>query len=485
MKTQSPVDILKSYQLKGGFYDEMFSKTDCPHSFSNGFVDGFNKLPFSSIKRADQLSSQFFLQEGITFNVYGDKESKEGKAFPVDIIPRIMSGKDWSFLEKALSQRLIALNLFLKDVYTEGKILKDKVIPKDMIYESPYFLKQMRDTKVPFNVYVSLCGTDVVRTQEGFFVLEDNLRVPSGSSYMLMCRQIMRQSFIRLFRNCKIQKIEHYPLQLLRVLQSFSGKEKPTVAVLTPGVFNSAYFEHSFLAGQMGVDLVQGQDLVFTNKGIYIKKINELKKVDVLYRRIDDNFLDPLVFNPESVLGVPGLFSAYKTGSIVIANAPGTGIADDKAIYSFVPKIIKYYLDQDALLNNVPTLLCRNPKDLDHIIKNIEKYVIKPVDGSGGYELLIGSHSSKQEQKLYIEKLKVNPKKYIAQPILNLSTAPCFIDNKIEPRHVDIRPFVLLDKDFKSSIVPGSLCRVALKKGSLVVNSSQGGGCKDLWVLED
>lgn len=478
-------NAFKHYHIKENFYDEMFSRQSLSHPFCKDFVEDFNDLSPADIKRADRLSSQFFLQEGITFNVYGDKRFQDGKAFPVDIIPRILSAKDWDFLDRGLNQRLTALNLFLKDIYTEEKILKDKVIPKDIVYESPYFLREMKNTKVPFDVYVNLCGTDIVRTKDGFFVLEDNLRVPSGSSYMLMCRQIMRQNFIRLFRKCKVKRIHSYPLMLLESLKSLSKKDNPLVVVLTPGVFNSAYFEHSFLADQMGVPLVQGQDLIFTGEEICMKTIKGLKKIDVIYRRIDDVFLDPLVFNSESVLGTPGLFSAYKTGSVVIANAPGTGIADDKAIYSFVPQIIKYYLNEDPILKNVPTLLCRNPKYLDHIIKNIKDHVVKPVDGSGGYDLLMGSHASKQEQNAYIEKLKANPKKYIAQSILHLSTAPCFINNKIEPRHVDLRPFVLFDKTFKSRIIPGALCRVALKKESLVVNSSQGGGCKDLWVLEN
>ena len=478
-------NFFKNYPKSQKFYDEIFSDSSKAHLFCADFVKELNDLSFASLKRADKLSHHFFLNEGITFNVYGDEKSKQGKVFPVDIIPRIMSSKDWEFIEKGLDQRIRALNLFLKDIYTDEKILEDKVIPKDLIYESPHFLREMKNTKAPFDVYVNLCGSDLVRTKDDFFVLEDNLRVPSGSSYMLTARQITKQNFIRIFRKCNIKKIDDYPLRLLKSLKSLSEKENPTIAVLTPGVFNSAYFEHAFLAGQMGVDLVQGQDLVFNENAVYIKTVKELKKVDVLYRRIDDDFLDPLIFRPDSELGAPGLFSAYKTGSVVIANAPGTGIADDKAVYSYLPKIINYYLNESPLLKNVPSYLCRNKKDLDYTITHLKELVVKPVGGSGGYGLVFGSKLSKKEKTGFIEKIKQDPKNYISQPILNISTSPCFIEDQIQPRHVDLRPFILFGADFKSDIVPGGLCRVALEKDNLVVNSSQGGGSKDIWVRED
>jgi len=483
MKTDS--HFFKNYPQNHKFYDEMFSQSGEAHSFCSHFIKELNSLSLTHLKTMDKSSDQFFMNEGVTFNVYGDKNSKQGKSFPIDIIPRIMSSKDWAFIERVLNQRLMALNLFLKDIYTEEKILKDKVIPKELIYESTHFLREMKDTKVPFDIYVNLCGSDIVRSEKDFFVLEDNLRVPSGSSYMLTARQITKRNFTRLFRKDKIKKIENYPFRLLESLKSLSEKENPTIAVLTPGVFNSAYFEHAFLAGQMGVDLVQGQDLIFNDNAIYIKTITKLKQVDVLYRRIDDTFLDPLSFRSDSLLGVPGLFSAYKTGSVVIANAPGTGIADDKAIYSYIPKIISYYLKESPLLKNVPTYLCRNQKDLDYTITHLKDLVIKPVGGSGGYGIVFGSKLSKREEKNLIERLKNNPKNFISQPILSLSTSPCFIENKIQARHVDLRPFILFGSGFQSDIVSGGLCRMALEKDNLLVNSSQGGGCKDIWVKEE
>ena len=476
--------LLNNYKKGSQFYDEMFLNEDV-HPFSSCFVEEFNKLSSQDIKKANNLSRQFFSNEGITFTTYDGSDEVGGRLFPMDIIPRIMSAKDWDFLEKGLSQRLRALNCFLKDIYTDEKIIKDKIIPKDLIYESPHFLKEMKNTPVPFDVYVSLCGTDVVRTQDGFFILEDNLRVPSGSSYMLMCRQVMKQNFPHLFRKCNIKKIDDYALRLLKSLKQLSKKENPVVVLLTPGVFNAAYFEHVFLANQMGIELVQGQDLILNDNTIYIKKIKELKKVDVIYRRVDDAFLDPITFRSDSILGVPGLFSSYKTGSVVIVNAPGTGVADDKAVYTYVPEIIKYYLKEDPLLQNVPTYRCRDKKDLQYTLENLDTLVVKPVGGSGGYGLMIGPEASQKEIEDCKKQLKENSKNFISQPVLDLSTSPCFIDNTIQPRHVDLRPFILFNKDFEADIIPGGLCRVALKKGSLVVNSSQGGGSKDIWVLNN
>ena len=479
------MSLLSTYQKDSCFYDEIFFRKNEAHPFSKYFVEEFDKISLQDIKMADNLSHQFFLNEGITFTTYDGAGDVGGKIFPMDIIPRVMSAKDWDFLERGLTQRIMALNCFLKDIYSDEKIIKDKIIPQDLIYESPHFLKEMKNTPVPFDVYVNLCGTDIVRTEDGFFVLEDNLRVPSGSSYMLMCRQVMKQKFLHLFRKCNVKKVDDYPLRLLKSLKQLSKKEDPTIVLLTPGVFNSAYFEHVFLANQMGIELVQGQDLLFNDNAIYIKNIKQLKKVDVIYRRIDDIFLDPITFRSDSVLGVPGLFSAYKTGSVVIANAPGTGVADDKAVYTYIPEIIKYYLNEDPLLQSVPTYRCRDKKDLQYTLENLENLVVKPVGGSGGYGLIIGPKSSKKEIEDYKKKLKENPKNFTAQPVLGLSTSPCFIDNAIQSRHVDLRPFVLFNKDFTTNIVPGGLCRVALKKGSLVVNSSQGGGSKDIWVLND
>lgn len=484
-KQDSSSHLLSQYKKNPDFYDEMFSQTEEAHPFSRLFVQEFDELSLRDIKKADHLSRQFFVAEGITFNVYDGEKASEEKVFPMDIIPRIMSSENWDFIAKGLHQRLLALNLFLKDIYADEKILKDRIVPKDLIYESPHFLKEMKNTAVPHDVYVHLCGTDIVRTSQGFFVLEDNLRVPSGSSYMLMCRQIMKQNFLRVFRKCNVRRINDYALRFLKSLSGLSEKENPTVALLTPGVFNSAYFEHTFLAGQMGIDLVQGQDLVFNNNALYIKTVKELKKVDVIYRRIDDVFLDPLTLRPDSVLGVPGLFSAYKSGSVVIANAPGTGVADDKAVYSYVPEMIKYYLKEDPLLQNVQTFRCREKKGLEHTLANLSRLVVKPVGGAGGSGLLFGPQAGKKEIEDYKEKIKQDPKNFISQPVLSLSTSPCFIEGKMKSRHVDLRPFVLCNKDFKTDIVPGGLCRVALKEGRFIVNSSQGGGSKDFWVLSD
>lgn len=476
-------NLFEHYRQQPEFYDEMFSKGKAPYPFTEEFVKGFNNLSLQNVKSADKLTSQFFLNEGITFNIYDDKEGGVQRTFPVDIIPRVMSSREWDFIEKGLSQRMRAFNYFLKDIYTEEKILKDGIIPKDLVYESPHFLKEMKNSPVPFDIYVQLCGTDIIRTNQGLFVLEDNLRVPSGSSYMLMARQIMKQNFLRLFRKSGVRRIDDYCFKLLKSLSSLSEKEEPVVALLTPGVFNSAYFEHAFLAGQMGIELVQGQDLVLMDNELYMKKVKELKKVDVIYRRIDDIFLDPLTFRSDSLLGVPGLFSAYKAGSVVIANAPGTGVADDKAVYRYVQDMIKYYLDEDPLLYNVQTYTCREKKERDYTLENIDKLVVKPVGGSGGYGLLIGSMASRKEKEDYKEKIKQNPKNYISQPILDISTSPCFIEGSVQPRHVDLRPFVFCDRDLKVDLVPGGLCRVALQEGNLIVNSSQGGGSKDMWVL--
>lgn len=477
-------NLFESYQAPANIYDEMFSKDKSPYIFTNQFVKNFNDLLLRDMKKADRLTRQFFLNEGITFNIYDKKNGEGERAFPVDIIPRIMSSKEWNFIEKGLSQRLRALNLFLKDIYTDEKILKDRVLPKDLIYESPHFLKEMKNSSVPFDIYVSLCGTDIVRTSQGLFVLEDNLRVPSGSSYMLTARQIMKQNFLRLFRKLNVLTIDDYCSRLLSALNSLSEKENPRVVLLTPGVFNSAYFEHAFLARQMGIELVQGQDLTLLDNKVYMKSVKGLKQVDVIYRRIDDVFLDPLTFRSDSLLGVPGLFSAYKSGSVVIANAPGTGVADDKAVYRYVQEIIKYYLDEDPILYNVQTYACRNKKEMDYTIENMDKLVVKPVGGSGGYDLIIGSMASRKEKEAYKEKIKHNPKNFISQPILDISISPCFIEGSAQARHVDLRPFICLGKDFQTDTVPGGLCRVALKDGSLIVNSSQGGGSKDMWVIK-
>ncbi|MCY4571676.1 MAG: circularly permuted type 2 ATP-grasp protein [Gemmatimonadetes bacterium] len=423
-----------------------------------------------------------FLHEGITFTVLGRAEMSE-QIIPIDCVPRVLSAEEWDHVDRGLRQRLTALNLFLEDIYHEGHSLRDGVVPADLVLGCRQYRVQMRGLKVPHGAYVSVCGTDVVRTRDGFAVLEDNLRVPSGVSYMLACRAAMKQAFPRLYRAHGVREVAHYPGDLYATLASLgSWGGAPRVAVLTPGRYNSAYYEHAFLAGEMGAVLVEGKDLVVHDSVVYVRTVAGLKRVDVVYRRIDDDFLDPVTFREDSVLGVPGLFEAYRAGNVVIANAPGTGVADDKAVYAFVPAIIRYFLDEEPILANVETHLCRESDGLAYTIDNIEDLVVKEVGGSGGYGMLVGSQASASEREEFIARLRADPANYISQPVLALSRAGCFVDGRLEPRHVDLRPFVLRGRD-EIRIAPGGLCRVALRKGELVVNSSQGGGCKDLWIL--
>jgi uncharacterized circularly permuted ATP-grasp superfamily protein len=389
-------------------------------------------------------------------------------------------------IERGLTQRITALNLFLKDVYNDRKILNDRIIPGEILYTCKHFRRQMRGVKVPLDVYVTVCGTDLIRQPNGeFTVLEDNLRVPSGVSYMLTSRKVMKQTFPALFRKCGVRPIEHYSQALLSTLRSLAeGRSTPTIVLLTPGVYNSAYFEHAYLARQMGIELVEGRDLVVHDNIVYMRTTSGLQRVDVIYRRVDDDFLDPLAFRPDSALGAAGIFNAYRAGNVVLANALGTGVADDKAIYAFVPKIIKYYLGEDPILRNVETLLMTNDTERQHVCENLDKYVVKAVGESGGYGMLIGPHSSREQRDEFRSKIMEDPRNFIAQPTISLSTAPCFVeDGRIEPRHIDLRPYVLFGE--RVTIVPGGLTRVALRKGSLVVNSSQGGGSKDTWVLQN
>jgi uncharacterized circularly permuted ATP-grasp superfamily protein len=426
-----------------------------------------------------------FLHQGITFTVYGDDEGTE-RTFPFDLLPRIITHAEWAVIEAGLTQRLIALNLFLGDIYGPGKILRDKVVPHDLIFSSKHYRREMRGVRVPRDVYVSICGTDLVRLPDGqFAVLEDNLRVPSGVSYMLANRQIAKSVLPRLFANHNVRSIDQYGQALLATLATLlpSHISDPNIVLLTPGVYNSAYYEHTFLARQMGIELVEGRDLLTHDGVVYMRTTAGLKRVDVIYRRIDDDFIDPLAFRKDSQLGVTGLFNAYRAGNIVLANAVGTGVADDKAVYAFVPKIIRYYLDEDPILPNIETFLLHEPDQLAHALANLDQLVVKAVGEAGGYGMLIGPHSTRFEREEFARRIKANPRNYIAQPTLMLSQAPCFVDGKVEPRHIDLRPYILYGD--KVTIVPGGLTRVALRKGSLVVNSSQGGGSKDTWVLYD
>ncbi|MFA6264671.1 MAG: circularly permuted type 2 ATP-grasp protein [Pseudolabrys sp.] len=427
-----------------------------------------------------------FRRIGITFAVYGEADATE-RLIPFDVIPRIMSGSEWRVLEKGLTQRVNALNMFIKDVYGARDILRAGVLPEDMVFRNPAFRPEMNAQTVPHDIYVHIAGIDIIRVDaDTFYVLEDNARTPSGVSYMLENREIMMRLFPELFSRHRIAPVENYPDELLASLKSvapITTTKEPNVVLLTPGVFNSAYYEHSFLADKLGVELVEGRDLFVKDEIVYMRTTQGPQRVDVIYRRVDDDFIDPLAFRPDSILGVPGLMSAYSAGNVTLANAVGTGIADDKAIYSFMPDIVKFYLDEEPLLKNVPTWRCREPKQLAYVLDHLPELVVKEVHGSGGYGMLIGPTASKVAIEQFRAKLKAEPHNFIAQPTLALSTSPTCVEAGVAPRHVDLRPFVLTGRN-GVRIVPGGLTRVALKEGSLVVNSSQGGGTKDTWVLD-
>jgi uncharacterized circularly permuted ATP-grasp superfamily protein len=427
----------------------------------------------------------FFRRLGITFAVYGDPEAQE-RLIPFDIIPRILSAGEWQLLQRGLEQRVNAINAYVKDAYGRREILRAGIVPEDLVFQNPVFRPEMSGQKVPHDIYVHVSGIDVVRVEaDNFYVLEDNARTPSGVSYMLENREIMLRLFPELFSRYRVAPVENYPDELLATLKSVApptASAEPSVVLLTPGIYNSAYYEHSFLADKLGIELVEGRDLVVRDDIVYMRTTEGLKRVDVIYRRIDDDFLDPLVFRPDSALGVAGLMSAYQAGNVTLANAVGTGIADDKAVYSYMPEIIKFYLGEEPLLKNVPTWRCRESDHLAYVLDNIEDLVVKEVHGSGGYGMLIGPKADKSAIATFRAKLKSEPKNFVAQPTLALSTCPTCVEEGIAPRHVDLRPFVLSGRD-RVRIVPGGLTRVALKKGSLVVNSSQGGGIKDTWVL--
>ena len=473
---------LRNYKLDNAF-DEMFVREEALREHYIPLLDHFAALPPEEVQRRKQSADLAFLNQGITFTVYGKDEGTE-RIFPYDLLPRIITAAQWEHVEKGLTQRITALNLFLRDIYNEGRILKDGIVPRELIYSCPQFRRQMQGLPVPRNVYVAICGTDLIRLESGeFVVLEDNLRVPSGVSYMLTNRRVMKRIFPQLFRNYNVRPIEHYTQVLLSTLRSLApeGRPEPNIVLLTPGVFNSAYFEHAYLARHMGIELVEGRDLVVHDNVCYMRTTGGLRRVDVIYRRVDDDFIDPLAFRPDSILGVPGLFNAYRAGNVTLSNAFGTGVADDKAVYAYVPSIIKYYLGEDQILNNVKTYLCSIEKERGHVLANLDKLVVKAVGESGGYGMLIGPQSTAAERADFADKINADPRNYIAQPTISFSRAPCLIGDELEPRHVDLRPYVLYGD--KVTIVPGGLTRVALKRGSLVVNSSQGGGSKDTWVL--
>lgn len=471
-----------NYQLDSA-YDEMFAAAGDSRDQYQALFHRLLELAPSELKQRQQTADVAFLNQGITFTVYGNNEGTE-RIFPYDLLPRIITADEWTILERGLEQRITALNLFLKDLYHEEKILKDGLIPRELVYSCKHYRREMRGLKVRRDIYVSVVGTDLVRLNDGqFAVLEDNLRVPSGVSYMLANRQVMKKVFPGLFGSYNVRPIDHYGQALLATLRALAPPNRidPTIVLLTPGVFNSAYYEHTFLARQMGIELVEGRDLIVHDNIVYMRTTAGLRRVDVIYRRVDDDFLDPLAFRPDSILGVAGLFNAYRAGNIALANAIGTGVADDKAMYAYVPKIIKYYLDQDPIIPNVETYLLDDEKQRQHVLDNLDKLVVKAVGESGGYGMLIGPHSTAEEREEFRRRIIADPRNYIAQPTLALSRAPCFIEGQVEARHVDLRPYILYGE--KVTIVPGGLTRVALRRGSLVVNSSQGGGSKDTWVL--
>ncbi len=465
------------------FFDELVNERNSPRKGNELIYEFINKLSVEELKSKQKSLEMAMINMGITFNVYSEEGGTE-RIIPIDIIPRVINAKDWSKLEKGLIQRIFALNEFLKDIYSDQKILKDGIIPKEVIFSSKGYLKECMGIRPLKDVFIHITGSDLIRDEKGqFVVLEDNLRCPSGVSYMLQGRELSKQVLPKLVSKAKVRSISEYPEKLFDVLSYISGKSEPTIAVLTPGIYNSAYYEHSFLAQQMGVELVDYRDLVVENDKVKMRTTKGFKTVDVIYRRLDDLFIDPLNFNKESMIGIPNLFNAYKKGNVGLANALGTGVADDKVVYAYVPKMIKYYLGEDAIIPNVETYLCGEDESRTYVLEHIEKLVVKEANEAGGYGMLIGPKSTKAEQDMFRERIKANPRNYIAQPTISLSTSPCLVDSDIEGRHVDLRPYILFGEEIY--VTPGGLTRVALKKGSLVVNSSQGGGSKDTWVLKD
>jgi uncharacterized circularly permuted ATP-grasp superfamily protein len=466
----------------GDFYDELFIAPGKPRPEAMLLVEKINSLSLEELLRRQQAAQTALMKLGATFNVYGDSQGTE-RIFPFDVIPRIVSAQEWKVLETGLKQRIYALNCFIADIYDEQKIIKDGVIPVEMIASASRFLSPCIGLKPPGGIWCHITGTDLVRDRSGeWYVLEDNLRCPSGISYVLENRQVMKNSFPELFAQMGIQPVDGYASHLLDALLTLAPTvPEPNVVVLTPGIYNSAYFEHSFLAQQMGVELVEGRDLVVSDGYLQMRTTKGLKRVDVIYRRIDDDFIDPKVFRSDSLLGVPGLIEVYRQGRVAIANAPGTGIADDKAIYAYVPKMIKFYLGEEPILQNVPTYICEDEKERAHVLENLDKLVVKSANESGGYGMLIGPHATEEKRQEFAQLIQENPRNYIAQPTLSLSRVPTIVGDRFEGCHVDLRPYIIYGQDIY--VHPGGLTRVALKKGSLVVNSSQGGGSKDTWVL--
>jgi uncharacterized circularly permuted ATP-grasp superfamily protein len=466
-----------------GFYDELFEPNGFPRPQAQLLINTIESLSDGQLQRYQHAADRLLLQMGITFNVYADSAGTE-RIFPFDLIPRIVTAPEWQRIERGLRQRIHALNEFIDDIYHEQKILKDGVIPREVIFSANSYRPQCQGLNPPRRIWCHITGTDLVRHTDGhYYVLEDNLRVPSGVSYVLENREVLKHIFPQVFEGLAVRPVNEYPSRLLEMLESIAPRsvDRLCVVLLTPGMYNSAYFEHSFLAQQMGVQLVEGRDLTVRDGEVYMRTTTGLERVDVIYRRIDDDFLDPKAFRADSLLGVPGLMAAYKAGNVSLANAPGNGVADDKVIYAYVPEMIRYYEGEDPILPNVPTYLCWRDADRKHVLANLETLVVKSANESGGYGMLVGPHSATAEREEFAARIEGNPRNFIAQPTLCLSRVPTIVDDHFEGRHVDLRPYVLFGKDIY--VLPGGLTRVALRRGSLVVNSSQGGGSKDTWVL--
>lgn len=475
-------NLLKGYNTNL-IWDEMFDSADIRPEYKN-FVSAIEDLSVEQMNHKDELAKKLFMSQGITFTVYSSGEGIE-KIFPFDIIPRIIQADEWIQLEAGIKQRLKALNIFLKDIYHQQFIIKDGIIPGKLIYSCPNFLREMMNVDVPFDIYTHIAGIDLIRDDKGqFYVLEDNLRTPSGVSYMLENRGITYRIFPDLLPRNNVRRVKDYPDLLLKNLMMLGNPKtnSPTVVLLSPGIYNSAYFEHTSLARLMGIELVEGSDLVVDNHFVYMKTTKGLKRVDVIYRRVDDEFLDPLVFRSDSILGVSGIYSAYRKGNVAIVNAMGNGVADDKAVYAYVPEMIKYYLNEEPILHNVPTYQLEVPEYRKMVFEKMREMVIKRTNESGGYGMLIGNAATDEQIEAFKVAVEAEPRNFIAQPIINLSSAPCYINGRLQPRRVDLRPFALYGPN-GIDIVPGGLTRVALREGSLIVNSSQGGGSKDTWVL--
>ena len=476
-------ELFNQYLQVPRTWDEMYDDGNVRLHYQNVF-NFLLSIPGDELSKKEELAKKLFMSQGITFTVYSSGEGIE-KIFPFDIIPRIITATEWDFIEKGIKQRLRALNLFLKDVYHQQFILKDGIVPVELIYSCPHYLREMQGVNIPYDIYVHIAGIDLIRDHDGtFYVLEDNLRTPSGVSYMIENREITKRIFPDLIPQNFVRPVTQYPTILYKNLLALSPRKiaSPTVVLLTPGIYNSAYFEHTTLARLMGIELVEGRDLVVENHKVYMKTTAGLQQVDVIYKRVDDEFLDPLVFDPSSMLGVSGILSAYRKGNVAIVNSIGNGVADDKAIYVYVPEMIRYYLNEEPILKNVPTYQLSKPDEREHVLKNINQMVIKKTNESGGYGMLMGHAASDEEIDLYKKEILKNPRQFIAQPTISLSNAPCYINGKAQPRRIDLRPFALCGPD-GIEIVAGGLTRVALREGSLVVNSSQGGGSKDTWVL--